>query len=240
MRRSVVPLLLSVALVAGCAERTPLPEPTLEPAARDTAALVTALVSGVDAQFSVRFEAEHTMSGREVRAEGDLVRSQEGRLVALREDAVEVVVLPDAGYTRSGGGPWTRLARADRAGLKSGVAVEAVADEVDPRTVVSTLRGSLIVETVDEPVEGSPARRYTLLVDLRAQAEQTTDLAHRAQLLAADESGFTATAVVWVGPGNLPVKVEQTLKTAEETVFRQTVHRFGGWNSNVRVVAPVG
>ncbi len=242
MRRSVVGLLvcvLSVGLLAGCAERTALPTPTLEPVVKDAATLVTSLVSRVDGQYSVRFDAENTMSGRRVRSSGGLLRAREGRLVTLREDAVEVVVLADGGYSRAGGGSWTRLGRTDRAGVKSGVTVDGVADEVDPRAVVAALRGSLIVETGDDVVDGVATRRYTMLVDLRLQAEQTSDVNHRAQLLAAYGSGFTATAVVWVGPGGLPVRVEQELKTLEDNVFQRTLHRYLDWNSDIRIVAPV-
>ncbi|MBB5959206.1 hypothetical protein FHS29_005826 [Saccharothrix tamanrassetensis] len=239
MRRSVVPLLLCVGVLTGCAaERTPLPAPTLEPVARDTAGLVKALVSRADEQYSVRFDAETTMSGRRVRVDGGLLRAREGRLLTLREDAVDVVVVADAGYARTNGGSWKRLNRADRAPLKSGSTVEGIVDEVDPRSVVASLRGALIVENADETVDGVPTRRYTMLVDLRSQAEQTPELAHRAQLLAAYESGFTATAVVWVGPGNLPVRVEQTMKTLEDNVFQRTVHRYADWNADIRVVAP--
>ncbi|MEU4806018.1 hypothetical protein [Actinosynnema sp. NPDC023587] len=239
MRWSVVPLLLGVALAAGCATRTALPAPTLEPPAEGAASLVASLVSRVDGQYSVRFDAETAISGRRVRTEGGLVRSRDARLVTLREDNVEVVVLPEAGYLRAGGGSWTRLGRADRAGVKSGVSVAGVADEVDPRSVVAGLRGSLVVETGDESLDGVATHRYTMLVDLRSQADQTSDVTHRSQLLAAYESGFTATAVVWVGPGGLPVRVEETLKTLEDKVFQRTQHRFTGWNSDIRIVAPV-
>ncbi|MEV0679617.1 hypothetical protein AB0I60_24135 [Actinosynnema sp. NPDC050436] len=238
MRRSLVPSLLCVVLAAGCATRTALPEPTLEPVARDAASLVSSLVSRVDGQYSVRFDSETALSGRRVRAEGGLVRSRDARLVTLREGDVEVVVLAEAGYLRSGGGAWTRLGRTDRAGVKSGVAMDGVADEVDPRSVVAALRGSLVVETGTEPVDGVPTHRYTMLVDLRLQAEQTSDVTHRSQLLAAYESGFTATAVLWVGPGGLPVRVEQVMKTLEDTVFQRTQHRFTDWNSDLRIVAP--
>ncbi|CCH33665.1 hypothetical protein ABZ816_22315 [Actinosynnema sp. NPDC047251] len=238
MRWSAVPLLLCVVLAAGCASRTAVPEPTLEPVARDASSLVTSLVARVEGQYSVRFDAETAMSGRKVRAEGGLVRSRDARLVMLREDNVEVVVLPDAGYLRSDGGSWTRLGRTDRAGVKSGVAVDGLADEVDPRSVVSALRGSLVVETGDESLDGVPTHRYTMLVDLRSQAEQTSDVTHRSQLLAAYESGFTATAVLWVGPGGLPVRVEQVLKTLEDNIFQRTQHRFTNWNTDLRIVAP--
>ncbi|QTR02364.1 hypothetical protein J7S33_24920 [Saccharothrix algeriensis] len=239
MRRSVVPLLLCAGVLAGCAERTPVPEATLEPVARDARTLVAALVARSAEQHSVRFDAETTLSGRRVRVGGDLLRTRGGRRVALREDSVDVVVLPDAGFARTGGGSWTRLDRADPAPVKSGVPVEGLPDEVDPRSVVDPLRGSLIVETGDESLDGVPTRRYTMLVDLRHQAERTTDIAHRGRLLAAYESGFTGTAVVWVGPGNLPVRVEQTLKTLEENVFQRTVHRFADWNADIRIAAPL-
>ncbi|WP_433262813.1 hypothetical protein ACQPZF_30525 [Actinosynnema sp. CS-041913] len=238
MRRSVVGLVLCVGVLAGCAERRALPAPTLEPPARDTAALVTSLVARSDSQYSVRFSAETTMSGRRVQVDGDLLRSSQGRLVALREDAVDVVVLSDAGYARSGGGSWSRLGRSDLVPVKSGVTVEGLADEVDPRSVVGALRGSLIVESVEESLDGVPVQRYTMLVDLRVQASQVADVTHRAQLLAAYESGFTGTAVVWVGAGGLPVRVEETLKTLEDRVFQRTVHQFADWNADIRISAP--
>ncbi|CAL9392649.1 hypothetical protein SUDANB95_01283 [Actinosynnema sp. ALI-1.44] len=238
MRRSLVPLLLCLVLSAGCTTRTALPTPTLGPPAPDAGTLVRALVDRSAEQYSVRFEAEQTMSSRRIRQEGGLVRSRDARLVSLREDSVDVVVLADAGYSRSGGGGWTRLSRVDRAPIKSGAPVEAVADEVDPRSVVGSLRGSLLVQTGEETIDGTPTRRYTLLVDLRVQADQTADPTRRTQLMAAYESGFTATATVWVGPGDLPVRVEQTLKTLEDKTFQQTEHTFRDWNADIRVTAP--
>ncbi|WP_309115942.1 hypothetical protein [Saccharothrix sp.] len=240
MRRSLVPLLLCLGLLTGCTTRTALPAPTLGPAATDATTLVRSLADRSAEQYSVRFEAEQTMSSRRIHQQGDLVRSQDTRLLSLREDSVDVVVVPEAGYSRSSGGTWTRLGRVDRTPVKSGASVEALADEVDPRSVAQSLRGSLLVETRDEDLDGTPTHRYTLLVDLRVQAEQTADPARRNQLMAAYESGFTATATVWVGPGDLPVRVEQTLKTLEDKIFQQTVHTYTDWNANLKITAPTG
>ncbi|MFI9814765.1 hypothetical protein [Saccharothrix variisporea] len=238
MRKSLVPLLLCLVLSAGCTTRTALPSPTLGPAAPDAVTLVRSLVDRSAEQGTVRFESSTTMSSRRVHQSGDLVRAHDARLLNLREDAVDVVVVADAGYTRSSGGDWTRLNRTDRTPVKSGASVETLADEVDPRSVVASLRGALLVETREDTVDGVAARRYTLLVDLRVQAEQTTDPTRRTQLMAAYEAGFTATATVWVGPGDLPMRVEQTMKTLEDKPFQQTTHTFTDWNADLRVTAP--
>ncbi|XVV01586.1 hypothetical protein ACQPW3_29905 [Actinosynnema sp. CA-248983] len=241
MRRSlVVPLLLCLGLSAGCTTRTALPTPTLGPVAPDATTLVRSLADRSAEQYSVRFEAEQTMSSRRIHQQGDLVRSEDTRLLSLREDSVDVVVVPEAGYSRSSGGAWTRLSRVDRTPVKSGASVESLADEVDPRTVTQSLRGSLLVETRDEELDGTQTRRYTLLVDLRVQADHTADPTRRTQLMAAYESGFTATATVWVGPGDLPVRVEQTLTTLEDKTFQHTVHTYTDWNANLRITAPAG
>ncbi|WP_367137519.1 hypothetical protein [Saccharothrix sp. HUAS TT1] len=245
MRKSVVALVLAAVLpvagaLAGCAERTGLPTPTLGPAAADSAALVTDLTARADGQRSVRFTSETTMTGLRVTLDGDLLRTPDGRLVSAREDSsTDVVVLEDAGYSRTDGGPWTRLDLADRAPVHADTTVAGLADEVDPAVVVEALAGSLLVTTGDELVDGVPTRRYTVLVDLRVQAERTPAGTRRAQLLAAYESGFTASATVWVGPGDLPVRVEQVLKTLEDNDFQRTVHRFTDWNADIRVTAPV-
>ncbi|MEJ2858460.1 MULTISPECIES: hypothetical protein [unclassified Saccharothrix] len=238
MRKSLVPLLLCLVLSAGCTTRTPLPPPTLGPAAPDAVTLVRTLVDRSAEQGTVRFESSTTMSSRRVQQSGDLVRAQNARLLTLHEDTVDVVVLADAGYSRSSGGTWTRLNRADRTPLKSGASVETLADEVDPRSVVASLRGSLLVETQDDTADGVAVRRYTLLVDLRIQAELATDPIRRTQLMAAYEAGFTATATVWVGPGDLPMRVEQTTKTLEDKPFQQTTHTYTNWNADLRVTAP--
>ena len=240
MRRSVVALVLAGVALAGCAERTALPTPTLGPVADDSAALVTTVAARADEQRSVRFQAETTMTGLRVTLDGGLLRAREDRLLSLRQDsATEVVVLPDAGYSRADGGTWARLDLAERAPVRADTTVGALADEVDPASVVESLAGSLLVEKGDDQVDGVATRRYTLLVDLRVQADRTTDTSRRAQLLAAYESGFTASATVWVGPGELPVRVEQVLKTLEDNVFQRTVHRFTDWNADIRVTAPV-
>ncbi|MCE6994742.1 hypothetical protein LZG04_07960 [Saccharothrix sp. S26] len=239
MRRSVVALVLAGVALAGCAQRSPLPEPTLGPVVEDSATLITGLAARADEQRSVRFQAETSMTGLRVTLDGGLLRAREGRLVSLRQDAsTDVVVLADAGYSRTGGGTWTRLDLADRAPVRADTTVAGLADEVDPASVVESLAGSLLVEKGDERLDGVPTRRYTLLVDLRAQAERTPDSSRRAQLLAAYESGFTASATVWVGPGDLPVRVEQVLKTLEDNVFQRTLHRFADWNADIRVTAP--
>lgn len=240
MRRSVVALVLAGVALAGCAERTALPTSTLGPVVDDSATLIANLVARADEQHSVRFAAETTMTGLSVALDGGLLRAGEGRLVSLRQDSsTDVVVLADAGYSRTDGGTWTRLDLADRAPVRVDTTVAGLADEVDPASVVRSLTGSLLVEKGDEQLDGVSTRRYTLLVDLRLQAERAPDSSRRAQLMAAYESGFTASATVWVGPGDLPVRVEQVLKTLEGNVFQRTLHRFTDWNADIRVSAPV-
>lgn len=237
MRRAVVASVL-VAVLAGCAGRTGLPEPTLGPVVTDTAALVTLVAGRAAEQRSVRFDAETTISGRRVELTGDLLRAREGRLLSLSDSSTDVVVLADAGWSRTSGGTWTRHDLADRAPVRADTTVAGLPDEVDPAAVVRSLAGGLIVEKGDEDVDGVSTRRYTMLVDLRQQAERTRDVTRRMQLLAAYESGFTATATVWVGPGDLPVRVEQVLTTLEDKVFQRTLHRFADWNADIRVGAP--
>jgi hypothetical protein len=240
MRRSVVAVVLVALALAGCAERTPLPAPTLGPVVADSGTLITGLASRADEQRSVRFRSETTMAGLRVNLDGGLLRAREGRLVSMRQDSsTDVVVLADAGYSRTDGGTWTRHDLADRAPVRADTTVGGLADEVDPASVVESLAGSLLVEQRDEQLDGVPTRRYSLLVDLRAQAERTPDSSRRTQLLAAYESGFTASATVWVGPGDLPVRVEQVLKTLEDNVFQRTLHRFADWNADIRVTAPI-
>ncbi|PSL53026.1 hypothetical protein B0I31_110117 [Saccharothrix carnea] len=240
MRRSVVAVVLASVALAGCAERTPLPAPTLGPVAEDSATLIAGVATRADEQRSVRFTAETTMTGLRVTLDGGLLRARADRLVSLRQDSsTDVVVLADAGYSRTDGGTWTRLDLAERAPVRADTTVAGLADEVDPASVVRSLAGSLLVEEGEERLDGVPTRRYALLVDLRQQAERTPDSSRRAQLLAAYESGFTASATVWVGPGDLPVRVEQVLKTLEDNVFQRTEHRFADWNADIRVTAPV-
>ncbi|MFE2751082.1 hypothetical protein ACFXGA_03650 [Actinosynnema sp. NPDC059335] len=240
MRRSVVALVLvAVAVVAGCAERTGLPAPTLGPVVEDGATLLAGLAARSAEQRSVGVEAETTLSGLRVTLSGGLLRTREGTLVSLRQGSdTEVVVLADAGYSRTGDGAWTRLDLTDRAPVRVDTTVAGLTDEVDPASVVESLAGSLLVETGDDRVDDVATHRYTLLVDLRAQAERTVDSSRRGRLLAAYESGFTASATVWVGPGDLPVRVEQVLKTLEGNDFQRTVHRFADWNADIRVTAP--
>ncbi|MGM1062828.1 hypothetical protein [Saccharothrix sp. Mg75] len=240
MRRSVVTSVsvLVLALAAGCAEPRGLPAPTLGPAVEDSAAFVSGVAARAAEQRSVRFAAESAVAGREVRLAGDLLRSPEGRLVSLREDATDVVVLADAGYSRTSGGAWTRHDPGEHVPVRADTTIARLPDEVDPAAVLRSLTGALVVERADEVLDGAPARRYTMLVDLRLQADRTVDATRRAQLLAADESGFTATASVWVGPGDLPVRVEQVLRTLEDTTFQRVEHRFSDWNADIRVTAP--
>ncbi|QFZ22189.1 hypothetical protein [Saccharothrix syringae] len=237
MRRALVVFALA-ALVAGCAQRTGLPAPTLGPALDDSAALVSVVAGRADEQRSVRFDSENAMGGLRVELNGDLLRAREGRLVALSDATTDVVVLADAGWSRTSGGAWTRHDLADRAPVRADTTVAGLPDEVDPAAVVRSLEGGLVVEKAEEELDGAPTRRYTMLVNLRQQAERTRDTTRRAQLLAADESGFTAIATVWVGAGDLPVRVEQVLRTQEETVFQRVEHRFTDWNADIRIGTP--
>ncbi|MEU5693913.1 hypothetical protein [Actinosynnema sp. NPDC020468] len=240
MRRSVVALLVAVGLLAGCAERTALPEPTLSPAVKDTATLVRVLTSRAAEQRSVRFTARTGIPGRVVELTGGLLRTPEGRLLTAREDGVtDLVVTAEAGFSRESGAPWVRHGLAERLQGRSATTSVGLVDEVDPVDVADGLTGGMIVEVGGEALDGVTTRRYTMLVDLRQQAARTPDPDLRGRLLGAYDSGFTGTAVVWVGPGDLPVKVEQTLTTLEDKVFLQTTHTFTDWNSDVRVRAPI-
>lgn len=240
MRKSVVALVLALVGLAGCAERTGLPTPTLGPVVDDSASLIKIVAARAAEQGSVRFDAETTMSGLHVTLAGDLLRAREGRLMSLRQDSsTEVVVMADAAYSRTSGGSWAKLGMADRAPVRADTTVAGLPDEVDPSSVVKSLAGSLVVTKGDEELDGVPTRRYTMLVDLRQQAERTSDITRRSHLLAAYESGFTASATVWVGPGDLPVRVEQVLKTLEDNVFQRSLHRFTDWNADIRVTAPI-
>ncbi|GAA3875870.1 hypothetical protein GCM10022243_45980 [Saccharothrix violaceirubra] len=240
MYRIAFALVLVLGSLVGCTARTPLPAPTPGEVFEDAPPLVVSLSERAQAQSSVRFTTETTMSGRTVRLEGGLLRAREGRLVALREDSViDVVSLADKGFARTSGAAWTRHATDDRVPGRTGMAFADVADTVDPVAVVESLGGSLLVASEADTVNGVATHRYTVLVDLRQQAGNVTDPEARARLNAAYASGFTASATVWVGPGDLPVKVEQVLKTLEDKDFRRTVHTFTDWNADIRVVAPV-
>ncbi|GAA1305159.1 hypothetical protein [Saccharothrix xinjiangensis] len=237
MRRAVVAFVLA-AVLSGCSARTGLPEPALGPVLDDSASLVALVGARAAEQGTVRFDAETTVSGLNVALSGDLVRAREGRLVSLTDSMTDVVVLADEGWSRTPGGAWTRHEPAERAPVRASATVAGLPDEVDPAAVVRSLAGGLVVSTGDEEVDGVPTRRYTMLVDLRRQADRAIDATRRAQLVAAYESGFTATATVWVGPGDLPVRVEQVMKTLDENVFQRTLHRFTDWNADLRVSAP--
>lgn len=237
MRRAVVAFVLA-AVLSGCSGRTGLPEPALGPALDDSASLVALVGARAAEQGTVRFEARTSMTGLTVALSGDLVRAREGRRLSLTDSMTEVVVLADEGWSRTPGAAWTRHGPAERAPVRVDSTFAGLPDEVDPAAVVRSLAGGLVVTTGEEEVDGAPTRRYTMLVDLRRQADRTTDATRRAQLVAAYESGFTATATVWVGPGDLPVRVEQVMKTLDENVFQRTLHRFTDWNADLRVNAP--
>ncbi|WP_189224757.1 hypothetical protein [Saccharothrix coeruleofusca] len=231
-------LLLVGCLLAGCAERTSLPEPTLGPVATSGDELATALINRSVEQRSVRFTAEQTLQGRSTRVEGGLVRAPEGRFVSLSSPPVELVVLPGAAFSRSQGGGWTRHELGDPVPVVE-VPVTEVADVVDPVMVVEALRSGLLMDSGDETVEGARTRRYSLQVDLRQQADRTEDAQQRAVLLSAYDRGFISTVVVWVGPGELPVRVEHVMKTLGGEVFESRTHHYSDWNADIRVTAPV-
>jgi hypothetical protein len=156
------------------------------------------------------------------------------------------VVLPDAVYLlqpgqRKASRPWTRVDRTsgDPEDQRLLALSSTLVDSADPaRTLSRYADATSITDTADDVIEGDPAVRYTIVVDLAKAAAQQPDPAARAQLQQQVAAGLTRlTSNLWVDRDSRPVR----------TVVRQDLPGIGtlsimgsyrDWGRPVDIVAP--
>lgn len=213
-------VLLALVLLAGCAPRTP-DEGTDGglPRYYDAGQLAAAVGARERADRTARLTLSGELRGPsagELSGEG-MLRLADG--VAVRFDPAGAaqrgfVVLPGAVYLRRAPGPGgRRWVRVDTSSTdpderrQAGIAA-AVADTADPTADLARYAdATLITDAADDVVDGRPAVRYMIVVDLARAALLQDDPAMRAQLQQQVRAGLTRiTSTLWVDAANRPVR----------------------------------
>jgi hypothetical protein len=157
---------------------------------------------------------------------------------------VEVIVTGGAVYYRNPelpdpvpGRPWVRVAP-DEVAPDVAAVVSAVSSSVGFGSLVGLASAATLTGPADEPVDGVPARRSDVQVDLAAAA--ASDQPDVAALAAAAAAGGTTAihTVYWLDPAGLPVAVEQRAESASGTSTAGSTLRYTGWGSAAAVTAP--
>ncbi|MEU5696893.1 hypothetical protein [Actinosynnema sp. NPDC020468] len=129
-------------------------------------------------------------------------------------------------YSRDRSGDLSALLR----GFGPGATVGAELDYVQPRA-------ALILDRVDEPVGGTPATRYDLVVDPQKMAKVIQDPDIQLQHTQLAEYGVKIAASVWVDNTGAPLKAEYTF-TLNDKVVKQSSSTFEDWGKPIDVPVP--
>jgi hypothetical protein len=157
------------------------------------------------------------------------------------------VVLPGQVFLRlpsaSPGGPrpWTKVDAASGDATERTLATLAtnVVDSADPTANISRFAdASLIADASDDPVDGTPAVRYTIVVDLNRAAELQRDPIVRAQLQQQVAGGLTRiSSTLWVDAEDRPVRSEARQDMPGIGTLAMTAD-YRSWGTPVLIEAP--
>lgn len=162
-----------------------------------------------------------------------------------------VVVLPEAAFVRppptSGltlppGKTWVRIdpASTDPVSKQFGQLVQSIRDNADPTRAFARFGDAItIVDSAEEQLEGSPAVRYRLRVDMAKAVGYQTDPATKQNLQQSVQSGLTSLEyTLWVDGQNRLVRVlvDQPLPRNQGT-FTLDAH-YRDWGGPVQVDQP--
>lgn len=229
-RRCIALVIVVMAAVAGCSAGSTTPDaaPGL-PRFYDIAELVAAVAerqrTDQTARLSLRGEligaATLRFTGEGVlRVTTDEVSVKFTQIVTQKGVAPQetgFVVLPGAVYLRlppAAGDPearpWVRVdpSSTDPEAKRLVTTAAAVTESADPtRTLSRYTDATLIADAVDDVIEGDPAVRYTIVVDLARAAAQQSDPVIKAQLEQQVRGGLTrVTSTLWVDGANRPLR----------------------------------
>jgi len=219
----LVPLLV-VLLLTGCAggraeEGAPGPLPRYYDPAQLVAALEHRKRADRTARLTLRGEVIGS-STRSVIGDGELRLGDDGTSVRFTQVLAEqgatpvktgFVVVPGAVYVqRSPVGPWTRVDRStpDRDTRRLAAMAATLTDGADPTANLTRYgTAALIADAVDDVVDGHPAIRYEIVVDLTRAASEQQDHIVRAQLEAQVKGGLTRiSSILWVDVDHRPLR----------------------------------
>ncbi|MDN5859852.1 MAG: hypothetical protein L0H84_14645 [Pseudonocardia sp.] len=243
-------------LLAGCSTGA---EPAALPHHATLSALVEAMSQRQHADQSARISLRGEITGgaSTLRFTGDGVLHGSGDDVTLTFTQVVTrrgadpqrtgfVVLPDAVYLLQPGPqnanrPWTRVDRnsTDPDDLRLLALSAPLVDSADPaRTLSRYAAATSIADVADDVIEGDPAVRYTIAVDVAKAAAQEPDPLARAQLKQQVAAGLTRlTSTVWVDPESRPLRtvVHQNLPGIGTLTIMVS---YRGWGEPVEIEAP--
>lgn len=255
-RRRVTGLLLAVLVgLAGCAGgRAQEGSAGHLPRYYDPAQLVAALEQQKRTHRTARLTLRGEVIGKSTRSvtgDGELRLGDDGAAVRLDQVLTEqgaapvetgFVVLPGAVYVRRGpAAPWTRVDRGtpDRDTRRLAAMAATLTDGADPTANLTRYGGAaLIADAADDVVDGGPAVRYEIVVDLTRAAALQQDRLVRAQLQAQVEGGLTRiSALLWVDAQHRPVRSAVRQYLPGFGVF-DLVSTYRDWGAPVAISAP--
>lgn len=158
------------------------------------------------------------------------------------------VVLPDATYLRlppapgdPKSKPWVRVDpdSSDPEAQRLAMLATTLTESADPtRTLSRYADATLISDAADDVIEGDPAVRYTIVVDLARAATLQADPAVKAQLEQQVRSGLTrVTSTLWVDGDDHPLRssVRQMLPGIGTLAITGS---YRDWGQPVDIAAP--
>ncbi|GAA4675426.1 hypothetical protein GCM10023215_04160 [Pseudonocardia yuanmonensis] len=151
------------------------------------------------------------------------------------------VVLPGGQVWRQTGGGWTRVDEAATGTPDKTLATTAanVVAGADPTAHLARYRdAALVADAADDTVDGVPAVRYLVVVDLVRAAELEQDPAAREALQAQAAGGVTRiSSTLWVDEANRPLRSE-TRQTMPGVGTLTLTSDYRDWGTPVAIASP--
>lgn len=149
---------------------------------------------------------------------------------------------PNSGLTLPAGKTWVRIdpASTDPVSKQFGQLIQSIRDNADPTRSFAQFGDAItIVDSAEEQLEGSPAVRYRLRVDMAKAAANQSDVAIKQNLQQSVQSGLTALEyTLWLDGQNrlLRVLVDQPLPQNQGT-FTLDAH-YRDWGRPMQIDQP--
>jgi hypothetical protein len=214
---------LGAMLLTGCGTASPAPGAG-GAHLRDVRQLVDAVAARQRADGTAKLTLRGEITGAAAqRFTGDGVLRVGGDGVAVRftqvvtrkgaaPEETGLVVLPGQAFLRHGpdGKAWTKLdpGSADPDARRWTAMASSLSDSADPTaTLARYADATSITDATDDVVDGDPAVRYTIVLDLARAAAAETDPAARQRLEEQVRGGLTrVTSTLWVDPQDRPIR----------------------------------
>jgi hypothetical protein len=156
-------------------------------------------------------------------------------------ESTTFVVLHGGQVWRQAGGGWTRVDEAPTGTPEKTLATTAanVAAGADPTAHLARYRdAALVADAADDEVDGVPAVRYLVVVDLVRAAELEQDPAVREALRAQAQGGVTRiSSTLWVDGANRPLRY-QTRQTMPGIGTLALTSDYRDWGTPVAIASP--